>query len=175
VVIHSLASRPLLELASETYEIMRLRRPPRTCARLPGPAFRRPVPPPDFRRDRCHRALLNEQVIIGYSDQSGERVSTPPLESSTRVRIHAGEPDNRVRTFSTRYLTANSTLRLHKAPDLAAVRDGLSVSAARLLRNTVISRSSRLRSLKTTTRREYSGATSIGYGGPSGLLWRAST
>jgi hypothetical protein len=32
----------------------------------------------------------------------------PRLESLTRVRIHAGEPDNRVRTFSARYLTANS-------------------------------------------------------------------
>ena len=36
-------------------------------------------------------------------------------------------------TFSTRYLTANSTLRLHKPPDLAAVGDGLPVSACQAL------------------------------------------
>jgi hypothetical protein len=42
--------------------------------------------------------------------RAGARRFQPRLESLTRVRIHAGEPDNRVRTFSTRYLTANSTL-----------------------------------------------------------------
>ena len=29
---------------------------------------------PLAQRDRCHRALLHEEVIIGYSDQSGDRV-----------------------------------------------------------------------------------------------------
>src|SRR6202521_6187466 len=48
----------------------------------------------------------------------------PPSFSALRRRVRTpptGEPDNRVRTFSTRYLTANSTLP-RKQPDLAAPR-----------------------------------------------------
>src|ERR1700674_4125657 len=48
----------------------------------------------------------------------------PPSFSALRRRVRlrsAGEPDIRVRTFSTRYLTANSTLP-RKQPDLAAPR-----------------------------------------------------
>src|ERR1700686_5364249 len=53
----------------------------------------------------------------------------PPSFSALRRRVRlrsAGEPDNRVRTFSTRYLTANSHWPHTKAPDVAAVGDGLS-------------------------------------------------
>src|ERR1700682_13345 len=62
----------------------------------------------------------------------------PPSFSALRRRVRlrsAGEPDNRVRTFSTRYLTANSHWP-HTSRPIWPLFATAFVSAARLLRNT---------------------------------------